>query len=129
MPGNREVQRILKVKPDIAISMWFGDLGIAPETDTADRLQEQLGIPVVMVDMGLTSLDKTYEFMGELLGVKERVPELARYCRETIAEVQEKARNIPPEKRVRVYYAEGPDGLQTDPRGSHHIQVLDLVGG
>ena len=125
--GNPE--EILKIQPDVVLSIWFGDLGVAPETETAGRLQEQLGLPVVVIDAGLTNLDKTYEFMGELLGVKERAQELALYCHQTIAGVQEKAKDIPPEKRVRVYYAEGADGLQTDPRGSQHSQVLDLVGG
>lgn len=37
--------------------------------------------------------------------------------------------SIPIEQRVRVYYAEGSLGLQTDPNGSQHSQLIELCGG
>lgn len=122
--GN--IEEILKINPDIIISM-----GVINETEksVADRIQQQLGIPVVIVDGELTMIDKAYEFLGELLGVESKAEVLAEYCRQTIQEIKMKAEQIPKEGRVRVYYAEGSEGLQTDPKNSIHTQVLDLVGG
>lgn len=119
-------EELLKINPDIIISIGVLNEASAPD---ADRIQQQVGIPVVLVDANLTEMDKTYNFMGELLGVKDRAEELAAYCRQTIDEVAEKTKLIPDEKRVRVYYAEGPSGLETDPQGSMHTQVLELVNG
>ena len=88
-----------------------------------------MGIPVVVVNSELNKLDQAYEFMGDLLGVKDRAGELAAYCRETVDDVAGKAKLIPEEKRLRVYYAEGNQGLETDPMASQHTEVLDFVGG
>lgn len=122
--GNNE--EILKVHPDVIISMGYTD---PTAVSQADRIQQQLGIPVVMVEGELKQLDRAYEFLGDLLGVQSRARELAAYCRLTVGEVESKAKEIPAEKRVRVYYAEGPKVLQTEGKGSRHIEVLDLVGG
>lgn len=120
------VEEILKIEPDIIISM-----GTIRETDisTANRLQEQLKIPVVLVEGELSNLDEMYSFLGELLGSKERAKELANYCKSTVEEIKSKAEKIPEDKKLRVYYAEGPDGLETDPEGSMHTKVLEMVGG
>ncbi|MGB4505229.1 MAG: ABC transporter substrate-binding protein, partial [Syntrophaceticus sp.] len=122
--GN--IEEILKVKPDVVISMGSIDEAAAKQ---ADQIQEQLGIPVVLADWNLTKLDKTYEFLGDLLGEKEAAKKMAKYCKDTVSDIQEKSKKIEESERVRVYYAEGAKGLQTDPKGSHHTEVLDLVGG
>jgi iron complex transport system substrate-binding protein len=120
--GNPEV--IIKAKPDIVLSV-----GDHTGPLTADRLQEQLGIPVVGVDGELTKTDAAYRFVGDLIGERERAEVLASYCRRALDEVAAVAAAIPAEARVRVFYAEGSKGMETDPKGSQHTQVLDLAGG
>lgn len=122
--GN--IEEIMKVHPDIILSVDTID----PMTiSTADKIQKQLGIPVVVVDGTLTKMDKVMEFLGSLLGEETRAQELASYCRKTFSEVVAKVDTIPTGQRTRVYYAEGPEGLQTDPKGSLHTEVLELAGG
>lgn len=122
--GNTE--EILKIHPDVFISM-----GAIDETavSLAERLQKQLGIPVLLVDGQLTKLNRAYEFIGDLIGKKDRAQMLADYCQKTVDDIMEKAKLISPEKQVKVYYAEGSNGLETDPKGSRHTEVLDYVGG
>lgn len=122
--GN--IEELLKIHPDVII-----DMGDISETNisNADKIQEQLEIPVVLVDAPVTDMDKALEFLGDLLGEKVRAQQLADYCRNTIADVTARAAQIPPEQRVRVYYAEGPKGLETEPDGSRHIETLQVVGG
>lgn len=122
--GN--IEEILKIAPDIIISM-----GTIRETDVslADRIQEQLNIPVVLIEGELTNIDKAYKFLGKLLGEKQRAQKLANYCKTTVEDVKNKAQKIPKEKKLKVYYAEGPEGLETDPEGSIHTKVLEMVGG
>ena len=122
--GNPE--EILKIHPDVIIDM--GDLNKA-EAANADKIQEQLGIPVVLVDAPVLKMDKACEFMGDLLGEKVKGQELADYCRNTLADVTAKEAKIPQDKRISVYYAEGAKGLQSEPDGSTHIEALGVVGG
>ncbi|OIQ60585.1 vitamin B12-binding protein [Moorella thermoacetica] len=124
--NTANIEEILKIQPQVIVSMGYMDNTALSQ---AEQIQKQLQIPVVMVDGELTKLDQAYEFMGDLLGDKQRAQELAAYCRDTINGVAAKVKTLPADKRVRVYYAEGPTGLQTDPVASQHTQVLDFVGG
>lgn len=123
--GN--IEEIIKADPDVIISM--GDLMNETDVSLADKIQQQTGIPVMLVKLPLKEIDKTYTFMGNLLGVPDRAKELATYYKDTLADIQAKAASIPVDKKVSVYYAEGADGLTTEPDGSSHIQTLNIVGG
>jgi iron complex transport system substrate-binding protein len=61
-----------------------------------------------------------YSARGELLGT---------YCRNVLMKVKSIVDKIPQNKRIRVYYAEGMEGLETDSKGSLHAEVLDIAGG
>lgn len=122
--GNPEV--ILKAHPDIVLSM--GNLNTT-DISSADRIEEKLGIPVIMLNSQLTTLDSTYRFLGKILGLAERADTLAAYCKSTIDLAVSTVSKIPDSKMVRVYYAEGLVGLETDPEGSMHTEVLKMVGG
>lgn len=122
--GNAE--EIMKGKPDIAI--YMGDLD-STTISKVDKIQSQLGIPVVMLDGDLKNTAKTYEFIGNLLGEKEKAKELGNYFTKTLDDVNKALKNVPEDKRVKVYYAEGLKGLDTDPKGSVHSEVLELAGG
>ncbi|MGI9862496.1 ABC transporter substrate-binding protein [Moorella naiadis] len=124
--NTANIEEILKIHPQVILSMGYMDNTALSQ---AEQIQQQLQIPVVMVDGELTKLAQAYEFMGDLLGEKQRAQELAAYCRDTLNEVAAKVKAIPPDRKVRVYYAEGASGLQTDPATSQHTQVLDFVGG
>jgi iron complex transport system substrate-binding protein len=120
------LEEIIRIHPDCLISMGNIDRSYI---DSADRIQRQLRIPVILVDSALTKLDAAYRFLGALMGCQARAAELGAYCRRTVTVVTEAVAGIPPEKKVRVYYAEGMKGLETDPQGSMHTEVLELAGG
>jgi iron complex transport system substrate-binding protein len=122
--GNRET--LLAAKPDVILSIGYSD---ATAIDFAERLQKQIGVPVIVASGRLQDFADTYELIGKLCNATERAQELAAYCRRTLAEAKALADSIPLEQRLRVYYAEGPRGLQTDTKGSLHAETLDLVGG
>jgi iron complex transport system substrate-binding protein len=124
--GTGNIEEIIKVHPDVIFSI--GTIDESQKT-LSDKIQEQTGIPVVMLDAPLSKLDKMYEMLGDLLDEKERAKELGDYCANTIKDIGDLQNKIPNDKRVSVYYAEGPKGLETDPKGSFHTEVLDLVGG
>ena len=77
----------------------------------------KLGIPVIAVDSDLNNSAAAFRFMGELLGVEEHCEQLAAYTEQTFADIAKLA-DIPEDERVRVYYGNGEDSLETAPNGS-----------
>lgn len=95
-------------------------------TDQADKLADQLGIPAVVVDNSLKASPDAYRFMGELFGVQGEAEALASYAERTFADIA--AMEIQGGKKVRVYYGNGEDALETAPTGSDHAQIIDMTG-
>lgn len=122
--GN--VEEIIKRDPDVVLSIGYLDEAAISD---ADRIQGLLNLPVIMIDGYLVNSAETYRYIGQLLGVEERAEELAAYCDEVLKEAQTNSAKLSDAERARVYYAEGTKGLNTDPAGSEHTEVLELVGG
>lgn len=98
------------------------------DIDTANALQEQTGIPVLLFNGSIEKTPDTYRAIGEVLGQPERAEEMAAYLEGIHAEVTEAVAQVPEEDRVTVYYAEGPDGLKTEPEGSSHFATFKEAG-
>lgn len=98
------------------------------DASDADDLQNQTGIPVVVLDGSFDQTAHCYERLGEILGMQDEAQEMADYCTKTADDVAAAVATIPEDQRVTVYYAEGPDGLQTEPSGSTHALVFELAG-
>jgi iron complex transport system substrate-binding protein len=95
-------------------------------------MQTKFGnIPVVGILTGgsLTELEDTIRFLADLLDVEGSGDDLIAYYKEAMQYVAGIAAQIPEENKVRIYYAEGKDGLSTDPTGSRHTELVDLCGG
>lgn len=120
---NREA--LMESNPEVIIDVGEWDEEYKADLDT---LQEQLGIPVILIEANLEQNSAAFRTMGKLLGQKERGEELASYCEEVLKDAKEKAASIPEEKRVTVYYGEGEDGLSTMIAGTIHAQIFELVG-
>jgi iron complex transport system substrate-binding protein len=125
--GNEgNLEEIAKAKPDIILNAG----AITDDTvEFSDNLQKQLGIPVVFAGVDLLTMADSYHFLGDLLGMKERTDELAAYVTEALQDAQDKVADVKEVEKIRVYYAEDAHGLQTDPAGSSHTQILDLLAG
>jgi iron complex transport system substrate-binding protein len=123
-PPNSE--EILKLKPDIII--YLADIN-ETNISTAEQFQNELNIPVVVLDSRIEKIPDAYAMLGKIIEDEAKSESLSSYIKETIQQIQDKAKTIPEDKKVRVYYAEGSDGLETDPKGSEHVEVLEIVGG
>lgn len=125
MKYDGNVEELLKVKPDLIINM--GDVGEEYISDS-DEIQKQLGIPVLMVDGRIENSAAAYRFLGDILDVEERAEKLAIYCDQTLNDVQSKISAIPDDQKIRLYYAEGLKGLETQAKGSLNSEILELSG-
>jgi iron complex transport system substrate-binding protein len=123
---EKSVEEIVRLNPDIV----FYSMPITPEhIEEADLLQKKIQIPVIMMDVDIFKYKDILAFMGDLLDRKEKADELIGFVEKYIDPIFEKGKTIPEEAKKSVYYAEGMKGLNTDPLGSVHSLLIDLVGG
>ncbi|WP_132255871.1 iron ABC transporter substrate-binding protein [Methylobacterium segetis] len=125
--GNTaNVEAVLALKPDLIV-----DVGSTGPTyaSLADRVQEQTGIPYLLLDGRFAQIPETYRAFGAILGEEARAAELAAYAERTLAEVAGRVGALPPDKRPRVYYGRGPKGLETGLAGSINTEILEAAGG
>ena len=93
-----------------------------------DSLQEDLGIPVILIDGALDASGDAFRLLGQALGKTDLGEQLGAYADGVISDVRTKAAGIAQDKRLSVYYGEGKDGLSTIIAGSIHAQAFDMVG-
>jgi len=126
--GNYET--FISMHPDIVIEGFTTDGGAARAT-VAERQEKMGSIPVVAVEdtTNATGYSEPIRFMGDLLGEEEQAEAMIAFYEGVLAMVTERVASIPDDERVRVYYAEGPKGLATDPTGSQHSELIELCGG
>jgi iron complex transport system substrate-binding protein len=122
--ANLEV--LLKAKPDVLI-VWSGK-----DTKVSEKMQktmDTLSIPYVYVAVDtMADYPDAIRFLGKLLKREERAEKLAAYCAKTLQTVNSAVNRVPAERKPKVYYAEGTDGLSTECNDSIHVELLRLAG-
>jgi len=124
--GNYE--EIISISPDLVIE---GGMGYVDLTMVNSR-QEKLGsIPVVGVtdNSDLSKITNSIEFMGKILKAEDKSKSLIDFTNTYLNKANSISSSIPDSEKKKVYYAEGIEGLQTDPKDSIHAQLIDIVGG
>lgn len=123
--GNRlSDEEVMRMAPDLIVMETMPGA-----QERAERLAARLQTPVLLIDLDMHRYKPAFAFLGEVLQRQEQGRALAKFVATHLDPIEQRARSIPTEERVQVYYAEGPDGLSTNPAGSNHTQVLDFVGG
>jgi len=123
--ASANLEEIVRRKPGMILSIGSLD---GQARSQADRLQRQLGRPVVMGSWTFAEIPATYRFLGNLLGRKVRADSLAARSQQILDEVARLRARGAGKPVPRVYYAEGLRGLETDPSGSAHAEPLGMVG-
>jgi iron complex transport system substrate-binding protein len=124
--GNTaNVEVILKTKPDLIIDMGSTN---ATFSSLADRVQEQTGIPYILLDGRFDKMTENMRALGKILGNEKRAEELAAYMDKTLGDIRKKIDTIPKDKRPTIYYGRGPQGLQTGLGGSINVEMIEFLG-
>lgn len=120
------LERLMSAKPDIII-----DFGTMSETyrSLADRVQNQTGIPYLLIDGRFENTAAALRVLANVLGVSDRGEALARYAEQVMTEADRVVAGIPQGERPRVYLARGADGLETGSRGSINTEIIERAGG
>ena len=124
--GEANIERVLALKPDLIV-----DFGSVRDTyiDLANRVQEQTGIPYLLVDGRFAETASSIRLVGRALGVEARAEALARDAEAIFAALDAALGAVPPDARPRVYLARGPDGLETGLKGSINTEIIERAGG
>lgn len=115
-------EAVIAANPTIALNVGTINDKMISE---CDALTDSLGIPVIAVDGDLMKAPESYRFLGDLFQINEEAEKLAVYAEQTFDDIANM--NIPEDKKVRMYYGNGEDSLETAPAGSSHAQIIDLV--
>lgn len=124
--GNTtNLETLISLRPDVIIDI--GSLA-RPFVDTADRIQNQTGIPYALLDGRFASLVDTLRLHGTMIGAEDRANRLAGIAADMLQTVQARIQTVPQDKRPRVYYARGPKGLETALGGSINVETIEFIG-
>ncbi|WP_321419913.1 ABC transporter substrate-binding protein [uncultured Desulfobacter sp.] len=85
--------------------------------------------PVIMISQDMHKYKEVFAFLGDILDKKEQARKLSDFIISYLEPIEKIAQSILKDKRASVYYAEGKDGLMSEPQGSNHIQALEYAGG
>jgi len=118
-------EALLSMQVDVAV-VW----NIRGQSDTYAAQLQAMGIPVVMVDASpFSHYPAAFRFLGNLLHREERADRLARALEDGWAHLKAQLAAIPQERRLRVYYADAPDGLKSQCTGAFRGETVELAGG
>lgn len=121
---NKET--LLAVKPEIIFSPKL-------DTELSSKVYETLRVmnmPVVELNLDwLADYPDAFLRAGNILGRERRARILSDYSRGTLAVAARVVAGLPRDRKVSVYYAEGPDGLSTECDSSRHAELIRLAGG
>jgi iron complex transport system substrate-binding protein len=122
--NSANLEEVLAFKPDLIL-----DVGSTGSTlvSLAARVQEQTGTPYALLDGRFVALPAAYLTLGRLVDREAEAQGLADYAHETLAVIERRIAGVPAEKRRRVYYARGPQGLVTGLGGSINVETIELM--
>ncbi|MFC0407005.1 ABC transporter substrate-binding protein [Roseomonas elaeocarpi] len=93
-----------------------------------DRIQSQTRVPALLLDGTLSKIPDTFQLLGELLGRQAAAKPLIETSARLLDEARAAAALLAQRGRPRVFYARGPQGLETGVAGSINTEILEFCG-
>ncbi|MGD9867553.1 MAG: iron ABC transporter substrate-binding protein [Hyphomicrobiales bacterium] len=124
--GTANLEVVIREKPDLIV-----DFGSVRDTyvSLADSVQKQTGIPYILIDGRFEATPTALRTVGKVLGKAELAERQARYAETLFRQLETGLKDIPQEKRPRVYLARNADGLESGSVGSINTEILERAGG
>ncbi len=114
-----------RYRPDLIIDSG----AVTPEAAAlADQIQQQTGIPCIIVDGSIQHTPQALRSVGQLLGVGDRRLDLASFASHAIDGLRGRLLIQSADDRPLVYYGRGPDGLETGLFGALAMSGVDQAG-
>lgn len=129
LSAGGEIDREMLLKEDIQLVIdCSGTTLTESDVSAAQKLEDQTGIPSLCIDGSFTNIREAYRMVGEILGAQDRAEKISAYLERVYNDVTAAVADIPDAERVKLYYAEGPLGLQTEPDRGLHALTFDIAG-
>jgi iron complex transport system substrate-binding protein len=113
------------MRPDLIIESG----PVSPEAAArADLVQQQTGVPYIVLDNGIQTTPTMLRTVGAMLGVGQRGEELGQYADYAIGSLRGRLLIAPATERPLVYYGRGPDGLETGLSSSQVMADINQAG-
>lgn len=125
--GSLNLEEIKNADVQAILSMGTGAIN-KNDISQADELQAQLDIPVVLFSGDMADYAEAYRLLGKIIGRESDAERLIAYTAGIVAAVERVAAQVPEGARVTLYYAEGDDGLATEPASSNRSYVFNTAG-
>jgi len=114
------MEEVLRLSPQVVIDVGERKKGMQEDLD---KIQSQLGIPVIHIDASTATMEQAYEKLGSLLGKETEAKALGRYC----AEVLERTKSITAAGKVKGIYVVGEKGINVLAKGSYQGECVDML--
>ena len=129
LSAGGEIDREMLLKEDIQLVIdCSGTTLTESDVSAAQKLEDQTGIPSLCIDGSFTNIREAYRMVGEILGAQDRAEKISAYLERVYNDVTAAVADIPDAEKVKLYYAEGPLGLQTEPDRGLHALTFDIAG-
>lgn len=123
--NTANIEAVLRQRPDLVLD--YGS--VAPSfVSLANRVQEQTGIPTLLLDGALSRIPETYRALGDILGRRKEADLRAEEAARILTEAMGHAARLAARGRPRVLYVRGPRGLETGLAGSINTEIIEFVG-
>jgi iron complex transport system substrate-binding protein len=123
--NSANVEAVLAQRPDLVL-----DYGSTRPVfvDLAGRVQQQTGLPTLLLDGALPRIPETYRLLGEILDRRDAAVVRAAAAERILAEAASAAEALRARGRPRVLYVRGPRGLETGVAGSINTEIIEFAG-
>ena len=114
-----------RLHPDLIIG--YGLL-TPPTIMLADRIQQQTGVPYILLDDSIQQMPEMLRRVGPIVGAGDHGLAVTSYAYHAIEALRGQLLISPATDRPQVYYGRGRDGLETGLPGSPAISNIDQAG-
>ena len=123
--NTANVEAVLAQRPDLVLD--YGSVG-ATYVSLADRVREQTGLPVLLLDGRLARIPETFRLLGGILDRREAAEARASAASRLLGEAEDAAAALRARGRPRVLYVRGPRGGETGTAGSITTETIEIAG-
>lgn len=125
--GEMNYEAVIDAGPQLILDIPSSSL-TDNDISTAEEIQNQTGVPVVLLDGAMEGIANLYARLGDLFGREDDAKRLSDYCTKVFDDVKAAVGGLSDDQKVTLYYAEGSEGLQTEPESSPHALTFKLAG-
>lgn len=120
------LEKLLTYKPEVIFGATDAQIVMKKFDDTLRAFD----IRVVYLDtQNLNALIASMKTMGKVLGEEERANKLAKWAKNTLSQIDSLNRNLTKNQRVKIYFAQGNDGLSTECGSDSEDDIATAIGG